>query len=408
MTRRFAFVCDTIPPSTRSGQSAIIYRLLSDLDPSTYCLISEEDYSGAPYSDREAPTRLTGVYRHVPQRFGARAAREHPPSGLRRWVARLRQVMGMLWRARAIAGIIRREGCDAVLAATEPLTDLPTGYLASRLARVPFYAYLFDDYSTKWAGATARLFARVVEPLLLRSAAGVIVPNEFLAEELERRHGLEAAVIRNACDLALYEMEDSDVPDYEGELRIVYTGVVYDAHFGALRNVLAMTPLLGGRSALLHLYTPTPVEFLVEHGLGDPVVYHGPVPLHAMPRIQRAAHILVLPLSFDSPYPQVIRTSAPAKMGEYLASRRPILVHAPADSFVSMYFRRHQCGLVVDEDDPNELARAVEQVVGDEQLRERLAANAWERARADFDLSQARAAFSRLLELDAIPQGGDR
>jgi len=30
------------------------------------------------------------------------------------------------------------------------LLDMPAGYLASRLAAVPFYAYLFDTYSHMW------------------------------------------------------------------------------------------------------------------------------------------------------------------------------------------------------------------------------------------------------------------
>ena len=86
--------------------------------------------------------------------------------------------------------------------------------------------------------------------------------------------------------------------------------------------------------------------------------------------------MLFLPLAFDSPYPAVARTSAPAKMAEYLTARRPILVHAPADSFVSSYFRPHSCGVVVDEVDPIALAQALERVIGDSELRKRVCAAA--------------------------------
>lgn len=393
---RFALVCDTLPPSTRSGQAAILYRLLAGLDPSSYCLISEENYESEPY--RTAANRLPGTYCCVPARFGACAARKTAPSGLRRWEGGARQLASMAWRAKEIAAIVKRERCEKVVAVSEPLTDLPAGYLASRLSRLPFYCYLFDDYSTKWVGAKARLFARIAEPRLLKSAAGIIAPNEFLVDELERRYGIAVTLIPNACDLSVYEQGRASVPDYDNsELRIVYTGAVYDAHFDALRNLGTATTMLESRSAKVHLYTPTPFQYLSRAGIDGPVVYHGLAPMSMMPRIQMEAHVLFLPLAFDSPYPEVIRTSAPAKMGEYLAARRPILVHAPRGSFVSTYFRRHGCGLVVDQNDPAALARAIEHLARDPATRERLSARAWERARADFDLERARTSFAELL-----------
>jgi glycosyltransferase involved in cell wall biosynthesis len=122
--------------------------------------------------------------------------------------------------------------------------------------------------------------------------------------------------------------------------------------------------------------------------------------MREMPGIQMEADLLFLPLAFNSPYPELVRTSATTKLGEYLAARRPVLVHAPPDSFVSWYFRRYDCGLVVDESDPARLAEGIERVLGDAGLRRLLSANAWERARADFDIRQSRDAFARLIGLE--------
>jgi len=83
-------------------------------------------------------------------------------------------------------------------------------------------------------------------------------------------------------------------------------------------------------------------------------------------------------------------------MAEYLAASRPILVHAPAESFVAQYFRRHDCGLVISTQDPDALAQALGRLRVDTALRERLSVNAWARARADFDLARARADFAGL------------
>jgi glycosyltransferase involved in cell wall biosynthesis len=113
--------------------------------------------------------------------------------------------------------------------------------------------------------------------------------------------------------------------------------------------------------------------------------------------VQRRADLLFLPLAFDSPYPVLINTSCPSKMGEYLASGRPVLVHAPAGSFVAWYFKKYECGLVVDEPDPAKLAAAVGRLLTDNDLRRRLGHRARERARADFSVPVARATFEGLM-----------
>jgi glycosyltransferase involved in cell wall biosynthesis len=87
-------------------------------------------------------------------------------------------------------------------------------------------------------------------------------------------------------------------------------------------------------------------------------------------------------------------------MGELLAAGRPILVHAPRDSFIAWYFTQHRCGLVVDKDDPAELAQGIDLLLSDGELRASLAKAARERAAADFDLDTARQAFLGLLQMN--------
>jgi glycosyltransferase involved in cell wall biosynthesis len=84
-------------------------------------------------------------------------------------------------------------------------------------------------------------------------------------------------------------------------------------------------------------------------------------------------------------------------MGEYLASGRPIIAHAPPDSFVSWYFRKHDCGIVVDQNNSQVLADAIDRLLADDQLRRRISENARTRARIDFSLSAAQSKFLNLL-----------
>ena len=76
-------------------------------------------------------------------------------------------------------------------------------------------------------------------------------------------------------------------------------------------------------------------------------------------------------------------------------------MHAPADSFTSWYFREHDCGVVADANDPAAVARALERLLGDAELRNRVSEHAWDRAQSDFDLPHAQAKFAAVLGLNS-------
>lgn len=402
---KIALVSHILPPS-ESGQAMILYRLFQKLRPDDYCLISTRRYDFDQFQPHHI-RKLPGRYYHLPA--GLQVTR-----GYRFGLSRLREginlPLAILQQGRQIADIVRREKCEAVLACTGEVTSLlPAGYWASKLAGVPFYAYVMDHYSYReWESPIARFFAKRLEPLLLKGAARILVTNEILRDELRRQYGVEATVIHNPCDLAAYQKPLPDAAGDEGEVKIVYTGAIYEAHYDAFQNLFAALRLLGRENIKLHLYTAMSTEQLKANGINDSFVYHPHHEESEMPQIQRRADILFLPMAFNSPYPQLVNTSGPTKLGEYLAARRPILVHAPPDSFVSWYFRRHECGLVVDEPDITKLAQAVERLTGDVSLQQRLAARAWEQAQSDFDIAAAQAAFAKLFHLSSGAPDVDR
>lgn len=279
------------------------------------------------------------------------------------------------------------------------MMDLPAAYLASRWVGVPFYTYIWDHYSYREIADPARQFwAKRFEPIILRGATGVIVTNEVLGADLHRHYGIDATVIHNSFDISPYRdiLAEVRITNNDG-YKIVYTGEIYDAHYDAFHNLLAAIKQLGRTDVKLHIYTHQSPEDLSQVNICGPIVWHKFQAPSEMPRIQCQANILFLPLAFNSPYPDLVRTSATTKLGEYLAARRPILVHAPTDSFVTWYFRKHQCGMVVDQNDPNAVAQALEQLLFNREIQDKLAERVWERAQIDFNISEARAKFMELI-----------
>jgi len=374
----------------------MLYRVLSKLDPADYCLISKENYERGR-EPGESANRLKGRYLQLPYESHWWRLRRHR---LGEPVRRL-NILWRVWRrAWNIRTLLRQERCEAVVACTGDLIDMPAGYLASRLVGIPFFAYLFDDYVFQWRDPWDRRLAGWFGSLIFKRAANVISPNEYLRDDYQTRYGITPVIIRNPCSRLEWVSERAPgaQADANGnEAGIVYTGYIYCAHYDAFRNLVGAIDKLGRTDFKLHLYTATPEHELAREGiLTKSVVYHGYKSYDEAQSAQQRATVLFLPLAFNSPYPDVIRTSAPGKMGEYLANGRPVLVHAPRDSFVSWYFRQHRCGVVADENNPGAVLRALEEIIENKELRRLISRNGIERARSDFCLETAQNAFHQL------------
>lgn len=399
---KFAVLSHVLPPSS-SGQAMVLHRLLKDLDPESYCLISQRDYRtgiGKSYT-----ARLPGRYHKIltefqfRDRIGFLHRFLSPQSSAIRLIDTIIAFFWIFFRALQIARILHEEKCDAIVACTADLINLPAGYLASRLVDVSFYPYIFDYYSYQWTDPFARFFGRLFEPIILKGATSVIVPNESLCRELNEKYGVVSNVIHNPYDGPRAEVQ-LPWPLIEGEISIVYTGAIYYVHYDAFRNLVAAIERLGRKDLYLHIYTGDSHRILQSKGIKGPVKYHDHLELSESLMVQKHADILFLPLAFGSDNPEIVKTSSPGKMGEYLVSGRPILVHAPADSFVSGYFKQHGCGVVVDEENVDLLANAIRGIIEQNELRSIMVARAFRCAKDDFDLPSIQKKFWNILGID--------
>ena len=388
LTQRLAVLSHVLPP-TASGQAIMLFRRFRGIDPRDYVLLTRE----SPPVDR--PTESGSG---LPAKRHALAAPRQFPGPWRR-LSSLLAPFYVLRRAMEIARAVRREGCAAVLACSGDLHDLPAAFLASRVTGADFHAYLFDDYVYQWPPGFERVFARTVAGAVLRGAKSVIVPNEFLEKDIARRYGVRPVIVRNTPDEAVRPVaRATNARDAAGgRRRILYTGTVYHAHYDAFRNLL--TSLRDAPDLRLHLdiYTSESPERLRAQGIAGPVTVYPAIGADDARALQTDADLLFLPLAFETTIPELIRTSSPGKMGEYLASGRPVLVHAPSDSFVAWYFREHDCGIVVEALSPAAMTDGLRRSM-DASVTTRVVANARRRAEVDFSAAAADAALLMALE----------
>lgn len=364
-----AVVSHTLPGDP-NGQAVMLDRLTSPGQGSTFVFI-DTDRKARPRPARDnwlacMPLRTPAVLRKCFRM---------PSTHLFLYQLLVRQ------RARAIARIVQQHRCQSIVACTGgDLIDLPAAVEAGRQTGLPTSLYYFDDYRTQWTMLGGR-WSRDVAPQLrdlaeaqvLDRCARVLVPNETLARELRERTVKPVAVIRNPVDTVAYRELRHQFPrqplDPSRPLSIVYTGSVYTAQADCLQRLCEAVQILRGRGLDLRVavYGPPPGP-LVARGLSmQAITWHPAVATSEAAAVQIQADMLFLPLSFTCEFPELIRTSAPGKFGEYLASGTPLLVHTPADAFPCTFVTEHACATACSTPDSQALADTLARMIADPQ-----------------------------------------
>ncbi len=431
---KIALVSHTLPP-VLSGQGVALFRLLKNLPDNSYCLISQRNFGENLIHDsantqesnlpQPKPSVAKGVinassflpvqYYHCPQLRQVKRGAS--------WLARLKLLQAANFPIglqtfpdyiNAIEVILKIEKCTAVVGCSGSLWDIPAAYEAANRLNVKFYAYYFDWWLYQFYWHKEISFAKDKEFEILRSAAGVFVPNEALAGELRRRYGIEPVIIRNSSDLSEKSVESDTTngstkderPDLTGcsintnfraqqkPVRILYTGAIYGAQADAVVNLLKALKIINEIDIKLVVYTSVSRSLLKLKGISGKVEIHNHISNHDVIIEQQKADLLLLPLAFQTHYhKEVIATASPGKMSDYLASGRPIIVHAPENCFVSKFFIDNDCGLVVTKRDPKRLAEEIVKLINDPATINRYVKNAKRLSALEFDSRIASAIF---------------
>jgi glycosyltransferase involved in cell wall biosynthesis len=393
MTKSVVFVSTALPPSA-SGQAKVLERLIRNTTDKAFWFLSDN-----PSTFTQSPGDGFGHYIRLAERNFAWTRSDLPPAlaSIRKRIDKLKPVRD---RAREIHGILLGVSPRVIVGCSGNPFDLAAAALAAQELKVPYVAYLFDDPIYQWPEGPHRAFARHLEPLWSQMAASTIVPNEVLAAEFKKRSGRDAFIVRNPLDgdeVFQGLASTSSVAAMRTPVRLAYTGSVYHAQGDAFANLTAAMALTPGRYRL-DVYTSQSQSALVENGLSGPdLVRHDHVGDREVAQVQHNADILFLPLAFRSTIQEVLMSSSPGKLAEYLSSGRPILVHAPAGSFVSEFFRRTGAGYVVDRPSIQELAQGLNNLATDPELCARLTGAA-RTAAHDFSCRTSRERFWQLID----------
>lgn len=287
--------------------------------------------------------------------------------------------------------IVKNKQIDLLVGFSDYGPALIGTYYVHCRTKVPFYVYLFDIYKGNLFPLTGKLLAGWFEPKLLKRAEKIIVTNAGTKEFYRKRYGDKIAekivIIHNSTSPDRYlnlQTPYQPKPPYT----ILFTGNIYWPQIDSIKNLLKAMAGLPDLDLRFKIYSPQPSEYLKAIGINSPQIELSVAPGDEMPKIQSQADILFLPLSWHTSSPEIINTATPGKLTEYMIAGRPILIHAPKESYLAQYARENGFALVVDEENIDKLKLSIQRLLFDTQLANQLVVNAQATFYANHDLDK--------------------
>lgn len=337
------------------GSAVILYELLKHLPGEEF--VAVHGVSDPPNFNGTA----LGIERHMVLVLGSygwslRCARRLP--GL--YVPLVRRQIVRLARAHGVQRIYAHYPNSAFLIAA---------WQAAEKLDLPLTVY-FDILWEESHPCDAAL-ARKYEKRILARADSRFAITEFAADYLSKKHGLRVEFLPHTIDAAL--CADGFQPPPDGDRPTVhFCGGIFPA---MNQDAVVRTVEAAQRAKCrprLDFCTPDLPAELRSRGLQSRYLSR-----NALRAEQRRSTMLLVPQAFSTSQAAMIHYNFPTKVMEYLCAGRPMLVHAPADCYLTWLAKKEGFALVVDRPDTEALAAAIDRLAVDRDLQEELVARAF-------------------------------
>lgn len=179
---------------------------------------------------------------------------------------------------------------------------------------------------------------------------------------------------------------------YSGRIGIGITDSLYE-----VASAIDST-LKEGINIKLHIQTPTKEPGILARLQRYKCVVINPfATLEQLPKIFSEADILLLANDFSVQGVDYLKFSMPTKASEYMISGTPVLVYSSEETAVSKFFSQNECGHCVTCQGTEEIIKALQFMIRNEEYRKKISSNAVLLAKEKFDAVRVRKEFQKLL-----------
>jgi colanic acid biosynthesis glycosyl transferase WcaI len=301
---------------------------------------------------------------------------------------------------------------DVVLAMTDPPVEGIVGAAIARFLGRPFVYNIRDLYPDMalaagivrergWTDAWEEAHRRA-----LRQAARVIVLGEDMRERITEK-GVDparVAVIRDAVSVpeVLPPIDEGIVREIRGEFRFVMIHAGNIGFSGAWQTLIQSAQMLESEGVGLVFIGEGAMKSRIQEAAqnGRNIRFLPFFPNSGIPAVMVAGDLHVITIR-----PGLEGVIVPSKLYNILAYGRPILAIATERAELARLTRQHQCGIVADPDDANQVAHEVRHLLQAPERLENMSQHARKLARSYDRLSELRK-FVEVIEEAARANSG--
>ncbi len=255
---------------------------------------------------------------------------------------------------------VKEQGIEVILGYSDWGLVLFSVYMLHKLTGKPFALHFYDMYIGNKMPILFKWVAFWLEPRLFKKASKISVMCEELREHYEKKYRRHVEVIHNSIDFQPIAANLPALPD--SEFRIVFLGNIYWAQEDAVRSVASAVEKLTDIPVKLVLYTPHSKEYMHSIGIRESgKIFFDFCSPQEVSGVMAKSDLLLVALSFNTKFPQLINTSSPGKLCEYLISGRPILVNSPKESFMYKYAKSNGFAHVTGSNDIEKIKEIIRQ-----------------------------------------------
>jgi glycosyltransferase involved in cell wall biosynthesis len=265
-------------------------------------------------------------------------------------------------------------------------------YQSAVRCRVPFYSHMHDLWEENHGPQTyIGKMAIKWESIILKNSKRVLCMTEAQKLHYKTKYNIDVNILPHTISDEVLDKLDTTFNEQKRN-ELLFTGTVSKImNLDALRVLAQATKYLKDEINVT-LCTSTTHEDFGKLGIDSNNWEIKWISRREVQKLQQQVAILFAPLSHKNCGKDEVKTVLSTKLLEYLVSGRPILIFSPKDSFHTISANIGGWALIVDQDDPKQLAEAILNLKEDISLQKKIVANAFIEAE-----SRRASVFAKLL-----------
>jgi glycosyltransferase involved in cell wall biosynthesis len=295
---------------------------------------------------------------------------------------------------RKVIKLIKKQKITHVVGVYPDLDFLEIARSASEVCGIKFYAYLHDTLVEGLGHKRYKNIAKIVQQKIFDTSHKIFVMSEGMRDLYKKKYNVETIPVLHSFS---EEVEEKEFNNSNTKKSIFWGGAIYSINKESVKRVHVTCKELDYTLVLSAANTSKELNNL---GFDNENIKILPF-LSREDYITTVGNQKALLLSIDWPEESAVHkdelgTIFPTKTIEYLISGRPIIVHCPEEYFLAKFFKKHKCGIVLTDRNPQLIKEQIEAVFSNKKILQEMVSNAY-KASKQFHISSVKSVFETAL-----------